>query len=84
VVVGAGAAALRLEATALARFGVNKAVIRLTPELLAAGEIPQGLRETVGRVPVPPGAAAWALVCKGRSCLAPMTDAEELLAALEG
>jgi uncharacterized protein YyaL (SSP411 family) len=83
VVVGSGAEAFRLEATAIARFGVNKTVMRFTHDELVPGGIPEGLAETLLHVPAPAGAAAWALVCRGRTCLPPITSTEELLKALE-
>ena len=83
VVVGAGQDAFRLEATAIARFGVNKTVMRFAPGHLVEGGIPEGLAETLLQVPAPAGAKAWALVCRGRTCLPPITSAEELLKALE-
>jgi len=84
VVVGAGAEADRLETTAVAGFGVNKTVIRISLERLKPGGIPEALEETVLKVPRPADAEAWALVCRGRTCLPPITDAETLLAALGG
>ena len=77
VVVGSGAKAERLEATAVAGFVVNKTVIRLEPSRLVAGAVPEALEETLlgGAAP----GEAWALVCRGRSCLPPTTSAEELL-----
>jgi uncharacterized protein YyaL (SSP411 family) len=83
VIVGSGAEAFRLEATAIARFGVNKTVMRFAPGQLVPGGIPEGLAETLLEVPAPEGAEAWALVCRGRTCLPPITSAEELLKALE-
>jgi uncharacterized protein YyaL (SSP411 family) len=83
VIVGSGPEAFRLEATAIARYGVNKTVMRFTLEELVAGGIPEGLEETLLNVPAPAGAEAWALVCRGRTCLPPITSAKELLAALE-
>jgi len=82
-IVGSGVEAFRLEATAIARFGVNKTVMRFTPDELVPGGIPEGLAETLLQVPAPAGAEAWALVCRGRTCLPPITSAEELLKALE-
>jgi uncharacterized protein YyaL (SSP411 family) len=82
VIVGSGPGADRLEATAVAGFAVNKTVIRIAPEKLVRGELPEALSETVLNVPAPAGASTWALVCRGRSCLPPVTDAEALLAAL--
>ena len=83
VVVGRGEEANRLEAVALARFSVNKTVIRLAAGMLAAENLPEALAETVTQVPVPEGARAWALVCRTRTCLPPITDSDTLLAALE-
>jgi uncharacterized protein YyaL (SSP411 family) len=83
IVVGTGPEAMRLQATAEARFGVNKLVMRIAPERLVSGSLPEALKETLPLVPPPEGAPAWALVCKGRSCLPPITDPEALLEALE-
>ena len=83
VVVGSGPEAARLEATAIARYGVNKTVMRIAPFRLVPGGIPEGLAETVLKVPAPAGAEVWAIVCRARTCLPPITDAEALLQALE-
>ncbi|MGA8042722.1 MAG: thioredoxin domain-containing protein [Terracidiphilus sp.] len=83
VVVGTGSEADKLEALAVAGFAVNKTVVRLSPAQLVAGALPEALEETVLHAPVPEGAKAWALVCKGRTCLPPVTDADALLHALE-
>ena len=83
VVVGSGPEAARMEATAVARFAVNKTVMRIDPRRLVPGGIPEALEETLLRVPAPDGAAAWAIVCRGRSCLPPVASAEALLEALE-
>jgi uncharacterized protein YyaL (SSP411 family) len=82
VVVGSGAGASELEVTAQAGYAPNKTVIRLDASRLVAGGIPEGLAETLLLVPPPAGAEAWALVCKGRACLPPITDAEALAAAV--
>ncbi len=83
VVMGTGADADRLEATAVAGFAVNKTVMRIAPSRLAGGGLPEALQETVVHVPAPSGVDAWALVCRGRTCLPPVTEVEELLQALE-
>jgi uncharacterized protein len=83
VVVGSGAEADQLEALATARYAVNKTVIRLSPEAIAAGALPDALAETVTQVPRPEGKPAWALVCRGRTCMPPVLDPEELLKAME-
>jgi len=83
VVVGSGPEASRLEATAVARFAVNKTVMRIAPHSLVPGALPEALAEVLLQVPPPDGAQAWALVCLGRTCLPPITEAEALLEALE-
>jgi uncharacterized protein len=83
IVVGSGADALRLEATATARFAVNKTVMRIAPNRLTAENLPEALAEILPHVPQPEGAVAWALVCTGKTCLPPITDPEKLLEALE-
>ncbi len=82
VVVGSGPAAAQLEGTAVAGFAVSKTVMRIDPARLRPGELPEALAETLLQVPHPEGAEAWALVCKGRTCLPPVRSAEELLQAL--
>ena len=82
VIVGSGPEADRLEATAVARFAVNKTVMRIEPSKLVAGELPEGLAETLLQVPAPAGTLAWALVCRSRTCMPPVTDTEALLRAL--
>jgi uncharacterized protein len=83
IVVGSGPEALRLEATATARYAVNKTVMRIAPHRLIAEKLPEALEEVLLNVPHPEGAPAWALVCTGRTCLPPITDPEALLEALE-
>jgi uncharacterized protein len=83
VVVGRGAEASKLEALATARFTVNKTVIRLQARQLTAENLPEALAETLTQVPHPEGESAWAMVCRGRTCMAPVSDSERLLDALE-
>ena len=83
VVVGRGVEAANLEALATARFAVNKTVIRLHARQLTAENLPEALAETVMLAPAPEGASAWALVCRGKSCLPPIAHSDELLRALE-
>ena len=82
VVVGSGPEAESLEALAVGRFAVNKTVMRIDPERLVPGGLPEALAETLLHLPKPEGAAAWAIVCRGRACLPPITDAEALRRAL--
>jgi hypothetical protein len=82
VVVGSGPEAAHLESLALDTFAVNKTVIRIAPERLVPGGLPQALAETLLQAPKPQGAAAWAIVCRGHACLPPITDANALREAL--
>jgi uncharacterized protein YyaL (SSP411 family) len=82
VIVGSGPEADRMEATAIAGFAVNKTVMRIEPSRLIPGELPDALAETLLQVPAPAAAQTWALVCRGRTCLPPVTDADALLQAL--
>jgi hypothetical protein len=82
VIVGSGPEAVRLEATAVAGFAVNKTVIRIDSSKLVSDGLPDALAETLLQVPAPAGQNAWALVCRGRSCMPPVTDTEALLKAL--
>jgi uncharacterized protein YyaL (SSP411 family) len=81
-VVGSGPDAESLEALAVGSFAVNKTVLRIDPERLVPGGLPEALADTLLHVPKPEGAAAWAIVCRGRACLPPITDAEALRQAL--
>ncbi len=82
VVVGDGPVADELEALAIARFAINKTVIRVEPSKLVVGGLPEALAETVLQVPKPEGKAAWALVCRGRTCMPPVADSEALMQAI--
>jgi len=84
VIVGSGPEAARLEAMAVARYGVQKAVMRIGPFRIVPGGVPPELEQMLLNAPAPEGASVWAIVCRGRTCLPPITDAEALLAALGG
>jgi hypothetical protein len=77
-VIGEDALAEELAAAAMARYAVNKSVIRLRREQL--GALPPTLAETLPHLPSMEGSVA--VVCKGKTCLPPMNSAEELLVAL--
>ena len=83
VIVGSGPAADEFEALALSNFAVNKTVMRISPSQLVKKGLPEALAGTLLRVPRPAGAPAWALVCRHRACLPPITDAAALAGALE-
>jgi uncharacterized protein YyaL (SSP411 family) len=72
-----------LEATALSGFAVNRTVIRIALERLIPDGLPPALAETLLHAPKPEGAQAWAIVCRGHTCLPPIISAEALRAALE-
>ncbi len=84
VVVGSGPEAARLEAMAVARYGVNKTVMRVAPFRLVPGGVPDALAEMLLQVPKPKDSNVYTLICRGRTGQPPITDAEELLQALEG
>jgi uncharacterized protein len=78
VVVGEDERAEELSVAAMARFMVNKSVIRLRREPM--GELPPALKETVPYVPA--GEGAFALVCRGNTCRPPVRTVADLEAAL--
>lgn len=81
VILGEGDAARRLAAIANARFAVNKAVVRLTADQVASGDLPPMLRETLPHLPQleSAGQRPIALVCRGTTCMPPAATTEELL-----
>jgi hypothetical protein len=82
VVVGQGIEAKKLAAMATARFAVNKRVIVLRAEQVAAAELPPVLAETLPNLPELRGGKTFAVVCRGTACLPPTSDGEELLKAM--
>ncbi|HET7345813.1 MAG TPA: thioredoxin domain-containing protein, partial [Acidobacteriaceae bacterium] len=81
VIVGEGEPAQRLAAIATARFAVNKAVVVLRPAQVTAAQLPPVLAETLPHLPALADAPnrPLALVCRGATCLAPATTADELI-----
>ncbi|MGC2160991.1 MAG: thioredoxin domain-containing protein [Silvibacterium sp.] len=84
VVIGAGVEAKKLAAMATARYAVNKRVIVLRPKQVTVEELPPVLAETLPHLPELHGGRAFAVVCRGASCLPPTCDGEVLLEALSG
>ena len=70
--------ARQLEITAHARYAVNKSVVRLRKDQLAA--LPPALAETLPHLPM--GEGSVAVVCTGRGCLPPARTVEDLTAAM--
>ena len=77
-VIGDDDVAEVLAATAMARYAVNKSVVRLRKEQL--DRLPPALAETLPHLPAFEGSVA--VVCRGNTCLPPVGSAGELLAAL--
>jgi hypothetical protein len=75
---GEDALAEELAVTAMARYAVNKSVIRLRKDQL--DQLPPALAETLPFLPAIEGSVA--VVCRGNACLPPIGTVEELLAAL--
>ena len=84
VVIGHdGDAALALEATATAGYAVNKSIIRLKPDHVAAESLPPVLAETLPSLPgIDRELSALAVVCRNNACHPPIADSQELLDAL--
>ncbi len=79
-VIGDDAAGRRLEAVALARYAVNKSVIRLRRDQL--GTLPPALAETLPHLPGLKGEGSFAVVCNGKGCLPPVSTVDELIEAM--
>jgi uncharacterized protein YyaL (SSP411 family) len=79
-VVGDDAAARRLEAVAMARYAVNKSVIRLRREQLAT--LPPALAETLPHLPGLKDGGSFAVICSGNGCLPPVSTVDELIEAM--
>jgi uncharacterized protein len=79
-VIGEDAVARRLEAVALARYAVNKSVIRLRRDQLDS--LPPSLAETLPHLPGLKGEGSFAVVCSDNGCLPPVSTVDELIAAM--
>ncbi len=77
-IIGDDDEARRLEAAALARYAVNKSVIRLRKDQLNA--LPPELAETLPHLPEMDG--SFATICTGKGCLPPVRSVDELVAAM--
>ncbi|MDE3105258.1 MAG: thioredoxin domain-containing protein [Acidobacteriota bacterium] len=77
-IIGEDADARRLEAVALARYAVNKSVIRLRPDQLR--QLPPALAETLPYAP--PMQGSFAMLCNGKGCLPPVQTVDELIEAM--
>jgi uncharacterized protein YyaL (SSP411 family) len=77
-VIGDDADARRLEAVAMARYAVNKSVVRLRRDQLST--LPKTLAETLPFLPATEG--SFAVVCNGKGCLPPVKTVDELIEAM--
>jgi uncharacterized protein YyaL (SSP411 family) len=77
-VVGDDAVAEELAVTAMAKYAVNKSVVRLRWKQI--GALPPALAETLPHLLAAEGSVA--VVCRGNTCLPPVRSADELVAAL--
>ncbi|MGC9157926.1 MAG: thioredoxin domain-containing protein [Terracidiphilus sp.] len=83
VVVGRGAEAERMTAVGMGRFAVHRTVVRIDAERLLPEGVPPALAEILPGGLRSSGAAPWAVVCRGHTCLLPVSDAEALAKALQ-
>jgi uncharacterized protein YyaL (SSP411 family) len=72
-----------LHAAAVAPFAFNKSTLRLAANQAVAENLPPVLAETIPNLPQLSSGTAFAVVCSGRACQPPVTDAAELGRALE-
>jgi uncharacterized protein len=79
-VIGDDADARRLEAVALARYAVNKGVIRLRQDQL--DKLPPMLKETLPHLPGLKDEGSLAVVCSSKGCLPPVRTVDELISAM--
>jgi len=79
-IIGDDEVARQLEAAALARYAVNKSVIRLRRDQLSS--LPPALAETLPHLPGINGTGSIAVVCTGRGCLPPARTVDELTEAM--
>ncbi|MHB8889232.1 MAG: thioredoxin domain-containing protein [Acidobacteriaceae bacterium] len=82
VIVGEDVEARNLEAVAMARFSVNKSVIRLRHDQLMPTLLPPSLAETLPYLPDLKSGRSCAVICSGNSCLPPVHDFDQLMQSL--
>ncbi len=82
VVVGDNPDAVRLAALAATGWAVNKSVLRLRRNQVTSAALPPVLAETLPHLPQLAEQHSFAVVCRGASCLPPVTSPDELLAQI--
>ena len=78
VVLGRDSLAAQLYATAVARFALNKSVLRLEPHQAVPENLPPALAETVAHLPVLKEGKTAAVVCSNFTCQPPVSVPQEL------
>jgi len=81
-VVGEGAAAEQLAVAAMARYAINKTVLRIPRAAMQQGALPPLLAETLPHLPELANDASLAVVCAGASCHPPIRSADALVELL--
>jgi uncharacterized protein YyaL (SSP411 family) len=85
VIAGEGSSdsANDLAAVATAGFAFNKTTLRLAANQAVAENLPPALAETVPKLPRLGSRESFAVLCSGSACQPPVSDAAELLRALQ-
>ena len=82
VIVGTGETAEELCAAAIAPFVLNKAVICLTENEVAAQNLPPVLAATIPGLPAAEAGTTAAVICSGFTCQPPLSDPTQLATVL--
>ncbi|MGC9291254.1 MAG: thioredoxin domain-containing protein [Acidobacteriaceae bacterium] len=82
-VIGEDAVAGQLAAAAIARYAINKTILRLPRAAIEQRALPPVLAETLPHLPELATPASFAVVCTGSSCQPPVRSAEALAQLLE-
>ncbi|HEY1265099.1 MAG TPA: thioredoxin domain-containing protein, partial [Terriglobales bacterium] len=83
VIVGGDELADRLYAAAVKNFSPNRAVLKFAGGQLVENNLPPALTQTLANLTAIRSNQSLALVCTGQACQPPISDSDELLAALE-
>ncbi|MGC1782866.1 MAG: thioredoxin domain-containing protein [Acidobacteriaceae bacterium] len=81
-ILGDDADADELAAAAIARYAVNKTVLRLPRSIVEQGLVPHSLAETLPHLPDLKQSRSLAVVCSGTSCQPPLYEPKALIELL--
>ncbi|HEY0786170.1 MAG TPA: thioredoxin domain-containing protein [Acidobacteriaceae bacterium] len=84
VVIGEGRQADELAAAALTPWSVNQVLLRLKPSQVRPELLPPVLAQTLPHLPLLDHGASFATLCRGNTCMPPITQPDELSAQLKG